>query len=63
MATHCGHSNAPAEYALKEEQQELTPPLSDVYVSHTSRMLRATNDERLELYNTKIKRTVGDLSF
>jgi len=22
MATYCGHSNAPAEYALKEEEEE-----------------------------------------
>jgi len=23
MATYCGHSNAPAEYALKEEEEEV----------------------------------------
>jgi len=29
MATYCEHSNAPAEYALKEERKKKLYPLSD----------------------------------
>jgi len=40
MATYCGHSNAPAEYALKEEESPPTARAShSVYGRHCARYI------------------------
>jgi len=35
MATYCGHSNAPAEYAMKERRKKITATaVVNYYTSH-----------------------------
>jgi len=45
MATYCGHSNAPAENALKEEKDKKAgPPIVRLW-RHIKDVVKATDDD------------------